>query len=192
MRFRIARGLEAKRRGAARLLLFAGICASGLVALPREAFACSCGPIPGVAEELEAADAVFSAEAVKLEVLPSWWSTSDTKPEADLLDQDPGEPATRVLRATFAVIRAWKGVDTPTVVIRTAADCCLCGTTFSIGQRYLVYAYRSKRGGQLWANVCSRTRGLDDAADDVKSLGTPVKDFEKARARGSTGPDGQR
>jgi len=153
---------------------------------PAAARPCSCGPTPAVAEELETADVVFAAEVTKLEMLPTWWATSGKKVDDGLLERNPGEPPFRVLKATFAVGKAWKGVTEPEVVVFTPADCCLCGTTFAIGQSYVVYAYRAKRDVKLWTSVCSRTRDLADAAEDLRLLGPPSLDLEAQRV-GSAG-----
>ena len=161
-----------------------------LLLLPQPAFSCSCAPIDSVAEELEAADAVFSAQVTKLEVLPSWWAESDAKVDSELLEETPDEKPIRVLKATFAVMKAWKGITEPVVVIRTFADCCFCGTTFAIGQRYLVYAFRGQPDQELWTSVCSRTETLDKAVQDLEELGAPTLDCEKHRVDKKSGRGG--
>jgi hypothetical protein len=41
-----------------------------------------------------------------------------------------------------------------------------CGYGFRLGGQYLVYAYRQK-DGSLYTGICSRTRPLSEAADDL-------------------------
>ncbi|MET0647277.1 MAG: carboxypeptidase regulatory-like domain-containing protein, partial [Pyrinomonadaceae bacterium] len=45
-----------------------------------------------------------------------------------------------------------------------------CGYTFEVGKQYLVYGYDSKAGGRIGTGICTRTRPLSEAADDLKFL----------------------
>ena len=163
---------------------------AALLLLPGSASPCSCAPKQGVSDELKLADAVFSAEVTKLEVLPSWWAEMGTQTNSELLEADPGETPIRVLKVTFTVMKAWKGVSEPVVVVRTIADCCICGSTFAIGLGYLVYAFRLRGDGTLWTNICSRTTNLDKAVEDLKELGPAAIDHEKRRADKGSGRGG--
>jgi len=42
-----------------------------------------------------------------------------------------------------------------------------CGYDFKVGQSYLVYAHREKDSQTLVATICSRTRPLDEASEDL-------------------------
>src|SRR6185503_124943 len=42
-----------------------------------------------------------------------------------------------------------------------------CGFGFKIGQRYLVYAYRDEKDQRLGTSICTRTRLLSEASDDL-------------------------
>lgn len=154
--------------------------ALALLLLPGSARACSCAPAPTVAEELEQSDAVFTGEVTKLEVLPSWWELADEAPPAELLEAGPGDRPMRTLRATFAVGRVWKGSSDPTEVIHSSVECCVCGRSFDIGARYLVYAVRGK-DGRLTTNACMRGGPVDDRGEDVAQLGAPSADFDSPR-----------
>jgi hypothetical protein len=78
---------------------------------------------------------------------------------------------------TFEVERVWKGVSTESINIvtdRTRDD--VKGERFSsddlpleLDRRYLVYAYGNE--GQLTTGVCTRTRSLSFAEEDLKWLG---------------------
>jgi hypothetical protein len=149
--------------------------------LPDRGFACSCAPTPTVAEELEQADAVFSGEVTKLEVLPSWWEVADETPAPELLYADPGQKPTRLLRATIAVSRVWKGPAQRSLTVQTFADCCFCGTTWDISRAYLVYAFRSKSSGSLFTSVCARGGLIDASAEDLAQLGPPATDYDSPR-----------
>jgi hypothetical protein len=54
-----------------------------------------------------------------------------------------------------------------TVSVTTAGSGPACGYTFKIGGQYLVYAYRPKDGSGLSVSLCSRTRPLANAAEDL-------------------------
>ena len=155
------------------------------VFLAAPAFPCSCADTQSVADALKTADVVFTGEVTKLEVLPSWWQDVDGRPDPELLESDPGEDPIRVVKVTFAVGKSWKGVSEPVAVIRTFFECCVCGSAFGVGQAYLVYGYRvPSTGGSLWTNICTRTKELRLASEDLDGLGAPLVDFE-ARGRKS-------
>jgi hypothetical protein len=42
-----------------------------------------------------------------------------------------------------------------------------CGYGFRMGERYLVYAHRNEKDRKLYTSICTRTRPLADAADDL-------------------------
>jgi len=158
-----------------------------LVFLSKAARPCSCVDYsPPIAESVKRADVVFAGEVTKLEVLPSWWADTGDR-DAGLLESDPGEPPIRVARVTFAVGKVWKGVREATLVVRTFFDCCICGSRFDIGEAYVVYGYRSPSGDQLWTNICTRTKELRLAAEDLDGLGPPIVDFA-ARAKAGRQP----
>ena len=153
--------------------------ALGLLA-PGRALPCSCLPTPTVAEELEHADAVFSGEITKLEVLPTWWDLADEPPPPELVEKGAGEKPQRTVRATFAVGKVWKGASEATAVVHTTIDCCTCGRSFGIGRAYLVYAYRDKEG-RLSTNACMRGGPLDQKPEDLSELGAPSTDYDSPR-----------
>jgi hypothetical protein len=67
---------------------------------------------------------------------------------------------------TLSLDRAIRGVEGTTVAVRTGHGGGDCGFDFKEGRSYLVYAYRH-RDGWLTASICSRTRLLSDAAEDL-------------------------
>ncbi len=89
------------------------------------------------------------------------------------------------LLAHFTVEEPLKGIDLKTVDVATGGGGGDCGYPFKAGKRYIVYAYKSSgdalsssmsrtviggRSGMaapLSANICSRTRPLESATDDV-------------------------
>lgn len=112
---------------------------------PAPAEACSCRPPPPAQESYEEAQAVFIGVPQAFE---------------------RGE-GIRV-RVPMTVERAYKGVREATVEVGTARDSAACGYPFEVGRPYLVYAYDD--GDGLAVSLCSRTRPLDDAQDDVQAI----------------------
>lgn len=112
--------------------------------------ACDCD-VPGVKESIEQAAAIFSGEVVKLERLK---------------DQS--------LRATIKVASAWKGEVGKSVEVTTAPDGGVCGYDFREGESYLVYARKERDSDDLTTDICTRTRTLREAEEDLKALGEAV------------------
>lgn len=113
--------------------------------------ACSCiSPGPPCASYWQA-DAVFSG---KVTAIAEQSGASDTQ-----------APWPSMRRATISIESAFRGVEGKSVELLTGMGGGDCGYNFVSGERYLVYAYRSPRG--LIATICSRTRLLKDAAEDI-------------------------
>jgi hypothetical protein len=68
----------------------------------------------------------------------------------------------------FCTQNVWKGQHAGYYRIRTCSYDACCGNNFQIGQNYLVYAYRN---GFLWTNICTRTKLLNMANEDLGQLG---------------------
>jgi hypothetical protein len=110
------------------------------------AAACSCAPPPPPKDALKTATAVFQAKVTKIE---------------------KGE---RTYTVTFEVSRSWKGISSDTVVVKTATDGAACGFGFEVDKEYLVYCYGKADTG-LQTNICTRTRTLEFAKEDIEALG---------------------
>lgn len=126
------------------------------VAAPQDADACSCMVPPGPAQALAGADAVFEGRV-------------------GTLGSSPGEGKISVPRISvpITVLRAWKGVEAgKEITVITSESSASCGYSFRQGETYLVYAARSQNG-VLSVSLCSRTRRIADAADDLTALGAP-------------------
>ena len=107
------------------------------------------------------------------------------------------------LVAQFTVEDPLKGITEKTIEVGTGGGGGDCGYPFKEGRRYLVYAYQSQgealnssmsrtviggRSGmaaRLSANICSRTRPLEEAADDVELIQGLVKGKRETRIFGS-------
>jgi hypothetical protein len=84
-------------------------------------------------------------------------------------------------RVQFEVVESFNGVTTPSVDIENDAldD---CGYAFVVNQRYLVFANRDGKVGPLTTGICTRTRALEDAKQDLEYL----REFASRPADGGT------
>ncbi|MCA9694223.1 MAG: hypothetical protein KC636_31850 [Myxococcales bacterium] len=125
-------------------------------AIPHAVRACSCARSPDPRVALDQADAVFLARVVE---------------EPSRTQRIAGE-----VTYGFDVMRQWKGDPAPRVTIKTQSSSAACGRRFRMAKTYLVYATREGTG-RYSDNLCSRTRELDQADDDLKLLGpgSPVR-----------------
>ena len=126
------------------------ISAIGLIAFnPRVGYSCSCVNIGSPREELKKAKAVFVGEVIQI------YSGSG----------DKEYPAVIGLK----VERYWKGIKrSETIEVLSDLGTRSCGIVPLKG-KYLVYAY--KRGKNLITHGCTRTKKIEDAAEDLRELG---------------------
>jgi MYXO-CTERM domain-containing protein len=92
-------------------------------------------------------------------------------------------------RFAFEVTRVWKGEVAPAVEVVTALHSAACGRSFELGVPYVVYA-SARDDGTLTDNLCSRSRMVADAVEDLDTLGAgrpPLQDG--ASVPGPAGPD---
>ena len=66
----------------------------------------------------------------------------------------------------FEVEKYWKGASRKVITVRSGKH--IYGSRFTIGQKYLVYAYGED---ELGTSRCTRTKSLGSAAFDLKELG---------------------
>jgi hypothetical protein len=81
-----------------------------------------------------------------------------------------------MLVARFDVVQHWKGVEVEHAVVRTAESSAACGVSFEVGTSWLIYADRE--GEALTTGICSRTRRIEDAGEDLAELGAGVVPIE--------------
>lgn len=90
-----------------------------------------------------------------------------------------------MIRWRLEASEGWKGDAAEVLAVHSPRDGAACGTGFEIGRRYLVYAgsssgdsWRDWPGGTVfpvWTTyLCSRTRALEHAAEDLEFLGEPL------------------
>ncbi len=141
------------------MLGFLALLGALTVAAPCETGVCSCVGRRDVQSALRNADAVFTGRVVSVRNPRPWWRR----------DPDPQR------RVTLRVDRAWKGVDSRTVVMIMGLSSS-CEFQFRRGESYLVFAYR-RQNGALGTSICSRTETIDRAAAAVRDLGPPTRDW---------------
>jgi hypothetical protein len=131
--------------------LAASVCCFVIVLSAGIANACSCAPPPPPKKALEQASAVFAGKVTAVE-------------------RDGSENV-----VTISVSRTWKGTEGQTVQVRTLASGSLCGYGFQKGKSYLVYCNKAPKkngkSGALTTHLCTRTKLLANANDDLKALG---------------------
>jgi hypothetical protein len=118
---------------------------------PAQAQACSCVGAPSPQEAADAATAVFEGKVLGM---------TEDKPEGSYFPYHVYE---------FEVARHWKGQELERQKVRTMSNSAACGRSFTVGETYLVYARESE--GQLSDNLCSRTRPIAEADEDIAFLG---------------------
>ncbi len=126
-----------------------------LLLASRAGFACDCDlPRAGKPIKQEVAEARNKSRAVFLGTVVA-------------IDKKPGDLYVAV---RFTIEEFWKGALRKEVTVFTGQGGGDCGYKFEVGQRYLVYAYRYN-DTDLGTNICQRTTGLIEAAEDLKVLG---------------------
>jgi hypothetical protein len=132
------------------------------VATARGASACSCGASGPPCQNAFQVDAVFAGTVLGISALP------DEGPPLP-----PGEfRSPQAVRVEFGDVVAFRGVQGPTLSVLTAGSGPACGYAFKQGERYLVYASRNPNGTGFVTGICSRTRRLAEADDDLGFLQT--------------------
>lgn len=156
-----------------RLLLLLCLALAGIA---READACSCVAGIPLCETFWKTPVVFAGEVLQITLDPA--------------SRNPQYPAGRLVR--FRVDRAWRGGVSDRVVIHTGAGGRDCGYDFERGVKYLVYAHQ--RDGRLSTGICSRTRPIREATEDLEYLETAFRPAGVGRIFGKAefqrrGPD---
>jgi len=121
------------------------------------AFACPCPEIPDPLTSLKQSAAVFSGSVLNID------ENGDISPVT----------GTSMRKVYFSVNRAWKGIERIPISVNTEKTSAACGYEFSVGNKYLVYAYGEK--GNLQVSLCSRTQRLVDvSSEELANLGEPT------------------
>jgi hypothetical protein len=118
---------------------------------PAEVFACMCVEVPP-ANALAEHDAVFEGRVISVE-----------RRDGQLI-------------AELEVVQHWKGMERERASVRTAESSAACGVSFEVDTSWLIYADRE--GDVLSTGICSRTRRIEDAEEDIAALGAAVVPIE--------------
>lgn len=86
------------------------------------------------------------------------------------VNYDSDKTTQRLLRV--AIKQAFRGVDGGQIEVVTGWGGGDCGFEFKLGETYLIYGSRSKADARLHTSICTRTRALADAADDLAFIGS--------------------
>jgi protocatechuate 3,4-dioxygenase beta subunit len=133
------------------------ICAGVIVflaAFTSDVTACSCGSGGPPCQNYFEVDAVFIGTVQDISQAEGQTEKGDTYPR-------------RLVR--FSIGRAFKGVQGTSVDVFTGQGGGDCGFDFKTRGQYLVYARRT-RDGSLGASICSRTRPVTKADEDLRFL----------------------
>lgn len=151
-----------------RVLTLAVAVLLALLALPSRTEACSCVSGAPICETFWKTPLVFSGTVLEI--------ATDTK-------SDPRITLGRSRVVRFHVTQAWRGEATGTIEIHTGMGGGDCGYKFVEGRQYLVFA--SGAPGQYSTGICSRTRRLSEAADDLEYLETALQPSAAGRIFGT-------
>jgi len=113
--------------------------------------ACTCAGDSPPCEEFWNVDAVFSGTVVSSGKITV--DEGEFKTEMRLVHLTVDQPIRGMQSSEVDVVTGWGGGD--------------CGYGFKIGERYLVYAYREGKGNRLATSICTRTRLLSEADEDL-------------------------
>jgi len=124
-----------------------------------ETFACSCVGGPEVTREnveaaLKKADLVFVGRI------------ESTEP----FSADEHGHTYNYQRAQFYVVQSWKGEKSVRVYTEAITGCCMCGIWFPEKGTYLVYASGPKPNGSYSTGICTRTKLLEHATEEIALL----------------------
>ena len=127
--------------------------AFGLPIFSTEAAACQCAGEGKPCEEYWKASVVFAA------VVTGSSTTTVTE----------GDNAFSQRLVHFRLDRAYKGIEGAEVQVMTGLGGGDCGYGFRLGEKYLVYAFRST-DKKLHTSICTRTRPLSEADEDLEYI----------------------
>jgi hypothetical protein len=121
-----------------------------VLAIARDAGACSCIESGPPCESFFQVQAVFAGTVRSVTALPRVPQVMEN------------------VRVEFEAAIPFRGVEGTTQTVFTSSGGGSCGYAFKPGERYVVYAYRSKPGEPLRTSICSRTRPIAEAAEDLQ------------------------
>jgi len=127
---------------------------------------CDCSPSGYPIQEMNESAAVFIGRVSAIRYVDS-----------TLLKEEIISSSDRII-VSFDVEKIWKGEKKPTLNVETGVTTKTCGYPFKVGESYLVYTFYQLGGSDsttLLTSLCSRTRPLADATEDIEELNTPPR-----------------
>ena len=127
---------------------------------------CDCAPSGYPTQELNESAAVFIGRVTAIRYTDS-----------TLLKEEIISSSDRII-VSFDVIKSWKGEKKTTLNVETGIATKTCGYPFKVGESYLVYTFYQIGGSDsttLLTSLCSRTRPLAQADEDIEELNTPPR-----------------
>ncbi len=93
------------------------------------------------------------------------------------IESNRGDAPFHSVRVTFDIAVGYINAPSGVVEVATGSGGGDCGYRFAIGKRYLVYARKwPPSGSGLTTGICSRTRPIEEAGEDIKYLSSiPAK-----------------
>jgi len=133
-------------------LFFLSLFIVGLLSFnaPEQAHACSCAMPRSTQESIDTTDVIFSGTVEDVRMSGEW-----------------------EFEVSMTVDEDWKGLETSErgeLTVYTAKDSAACGYAFEEGEEYLVYGYRDEESGEVSVGLCSATKPLDQAEEDLALL----------------------
>ena len=120
-----------------------------------EVIACSCNEPPVPCQAYWEASAVFIGTVIDSSIIT-------------LQIEDNRRERQRLVR--FSLDEAFRGVQGATAEVITGMWGGDCGFEFKPGERYLIYAYRRQQDNKLHTSVCTRTRPVSKADEDLQYI----------------------
>jgi hypothetical protein len=119
---------------------------------PDRADACSCAEAGPPCQAFWKVDAVFTGVVTEIAEAP----------RSSAMDDIGGNRL-----VTFLVEERFRGVDAGWIQVRTGSRGGDCGFRFAVGERYIVYASRTRDREHLTTSTCRRTKHFSEANDDI-------------------------
>jgi hypothetical protein len=139
-----------------RIFCIAGTALFATIVSIANASACSCAGPGAPCQDYGRATAVFIGTPISVRTAEQTSTRS------------PGEIDWLPVTFKFTLEQSFLGVESREVEVSTGRGGGDCGYNFKLGNRYVVYAYRSQN--RLATSICSRTKLLEDAKEDVDFL----------------------
>lgn len=141
------------------MICIVGVALFAMIFSLPSAFGCSCAGGAAPCYEYGRAAAVFVGTPIALKT-----AERSTKRAREETDYTP--PRT----FTFSVEQSFLGLQAREVEVSTGMGGGDCGYDFKLGTSYIVYAYQFSKVNRLSTSICSRTKPLEEAGEDLEFL----------------------